>query len=179
MLPIMYCPHCGAQNIKETKFCRGCGEDLRLVSQAVTKSLPLVIAHRVDEAIDRGRGGWRSYQLFRTEHRKAFSHVLMGLSSLFVIVWFLLLGRGNASFAHGFLLVMAATLLISGVRDLWSETRQEKRVEKERLSSLSTKELPASGEAYINLAGSVTESTTRTLKVESRQKPRKDEYAKD
>src|ERR1044071_5945938 len=98
----MYCPHCGVQNSSDTRFCRGCGEDLKLVSQAVTKSLPLVIAQRVDEAIDRGRGGWQSYQLFRKEHRKAFSQVLMALSSLFAIVWILLLGHGAVSFAGGF-----------------------------------------------------------------------------
>src|SRR4051812_22394477 len=115
MLITMYCPHCGTQNAQETKFCRGCGEDLRLVSQAVTKSLPLIIAHRVDEAIDRGRGGWQSYQLFRKEHRKAFGQILMGLCSLFVVVWMLMLGHGNVSFASGFLLVMSVALLLTSM----------------------------------------------------------------
>jgi ribosomal protein L40E len=64
MLVGMYCPHCGAQNAQDTKFCRGCGEDLRLVSQAVTKSLPLMIARRVDEAIDRGRGAGGAINFF-------------------------------------------------------------------------------------------------------------------
>src|SRR3954471_15877143 len=111
----MYCPLCGVENLKDTRFCRGCGEDLRLVSQAVTKSLPLIIAHRVDEAIDRGRGGWQSYQLFRKEHRKAYGQILMGLSSLFIIIWILMLGHGSVSFAGGFLLVMTVALLLTGV----------------------------------------------------------------
>lgn len=174
MLKSMYCPHCGTQNAQETKFCRGCGEDLRLVSQAVTKSLPLMIAHRVDEAIDRGRGGWRSYQLFRTEHRKAFSQILMGLSSLFVIVWILLLGHGNVSFASGFLLVMTLSLLLTSVHDLWTKKRRgEQTHETQELpSSLGTKELPASHEVP---TVSVTESTTRKLKVQARRKTREDE----
>lgn len=173
MLITMYCPHCGAQNAQETKFCRGCGEDLRLVSQAVTKSLPLVIAHRVDEAIDRGRGGWRSYQLFRREHRKAFGQIMMSLSSLFVIVWILMLRHGSVSFASGFLLVMSVALLFTSVHDLWDKKRQGRQLrEPEELpSSLSTKELPAS---YDVPAASVTESTTRRLKVEARRETQED-----
>jgi ribosomal protein L40E len=166
MLRAMFCPHCGAQNTRETKFCRGCGEDLRLVSQAVTKSLPLVIAQRVDDAIDRGRGGWRSYQLFRREHRRAFGQVLLGLSSLFVIVWVLMLGHGSVSFAAGFLLVMAVTLLLSGAHDIRVRKRQGRQAQgpEELPSSFSTKELPASYEAP---SVSVTENTTRRLKVEA------------
>ncbi|MEO0248220.1 MAG: zinc ribbon domain-containing protein [candidate division WOR-3 bacterium] len=31
----MYCPNCGAQTLPEQRFCRRCGIDLRLISQAV------------------------------------------------------------------------------------------------------------------------------------------------
>jgi hypothetical protein len=176
MLINMYCPHCGTQNIQETKFCRGCGEDLRLVAQAVTRSLPLVIAHRVDEAIDRGRGGWRSYQMFRAENRKAFSQILMGLSSLFIIVWMLMLGHGSVSFASGFLLVMSVSILLTSVHDIWDKKRQRRQThEQEELpSSFNTKELPAFHEAP---ASSVTESTTRKLKVEASRKTREDKFS--
>lgn len=173
MLNSMYCPHCGAQNSQETKFCRGCGEDLRLVSQAVTKSLPLVIAHRVDEAIDRGREGWQSYQLFRKEHRKAFSQILMGLSSLFVVVWMLMLGHGSVSFAGGFLLVMTVTLLLTSIHEVWAKRRQGQQTHEtnELPSSFSTKELPA---AYEVPPTSVTEPTTRGLKIQYGRKKRED-----
>ena len=112
----MYCPHCGTQDLSESKYCRSCGHDLRLVAQAITKSVPLMIAQRVDDAIDRGRGGWRSYQLFRKENRRPYAQALMGLSALFVVVWMLLLGHGSVSFASGFLLVMTASLLLTSVR---------------------------------------------------------------
>jgi hypothetical protein len=36
----MYCPKCGAQNIEDAKFCRGCGADIALVPQAMTGRLP-------------------------------------------------------------------------------------------------------------------------------------------
>jgi hypothetical protein len=170
----MYCPHCGGQNAQDTKFCRGCGEDLRLVSQAVTKSLPLIIAHRVDEAIDRGRGGWQSYQLFRREHRKAFAQIMMGLSSLFVILWILMLGHGSVSFAGGFLLVMTVTLLFSSVHELWAKKRRARQTPEpdEVASSFRTKELLASHEVP---PASVTEPTTKRLKVEARRETREND----
>jgi len=174
MLACMYCPHCGVQNAQETRFCRGCGEDLKLVSQAITRSLPLIIANRVDEAIDRGKGGWRSYQLFRAEHRKAFTQILMGLSSLFVIVWILMLGHSSVSFASGFLLVMTISLLITSFHELWARRRrsQQTPATRELPSSFSTKELPVSHEAA---PASVTEATTRGLKVEARRDRRPDD----
>ncbi|HEY0375660.1 MAG TPA: zinc-ribbon domain-containing protein [Pyrinomonadaceae bacterium] len=160
----MYCPHCGAQNAQETKFCRGCGEDLRLVSRAVTKSLPLVIAERVDAAIDRGRGGWHSYQLFRKEHRKAYGQIMLAASSLFVIVWTLMLGHGSVSFASGFLLVVILSMLLSSAHDIWAKRRQAGQASdpKEIPSAFGTKELPAPRDAP---GASVTETTTRRLKV--------------
>jgi hypothetical protein len=36
----MYCPKCGAQNIEDARFCRGCGADIGLVAQALTGHLP-------------------------------------------------------------------------------------------------------------------------------------------
>src|ERR1044072_3655157 len=140
MLARMYCPHCGVQNAEATKFCRGCGADLRLVSQAVTKSLPLVIAQKVDDAIDRGRGGWRSYQMFRAENRRPYAQALMGLSSLFVVVWMLLLGHGDISFAGGFLLVMTASLLFTSVRELLARNIRKRELD-ELSNTVNTKEL--------------------------------------
>ena len=169
----MYCPHCGVQNAEATKFCRGCGADLRLVSQAVTKSLPLVIAQKVDDAIDRGRGGWRSHQMFRAENRRPYAQALMGLSSLFVVVWMLMLGHGDVSFAGGFLLVMSASLLLSSLYELWTRKRRSRQPEQPHSmhSAPTTREL----EPYRDgPEDSVTESTTRRLKVSSVRATRDD-----
>jgi hypothetical protein len=145
-----------------------------LVSQAVTKSLPLVIAQRVDDVIDRGRGGWQSYQLFRREHRKSYGQVLMGLSSLFVIIWILMLGHGSISFASGFLLVMTIALILTSVHDIWIKRQRagQSQKQEELPSSYSTKELTASHDVP---GVSVTDSTTRELKVQARQHAREDE----
>src|ERR1043166_3465031 len=155
----MYCPHCGTQNPPETKFCRSCGRDLRLGAQAITKSLPLLIAQRVDSAIDRGRGGWRSYQLFRAENRRPYAQALMGLSSLFVVVWILMLGHGSISFAGGFLFVMTISLLFTSVRELIARNRRKRALD-ELSNKVDTKELIEDKGAP---ASSITESTTRAL----------------
>ena len=155
----MYCPHCGTQNLPETKYCRSCGKDLRLVAQAITKSLPLMIAQRVDDAIDRGRGGWRSYQLFRAENRRPYAQALMGLSSLFVVVWMLMLGHGSVSFAGGFLLVMTASLFVTSVRELLAGNKRKRSVD-ELSNTVKTKELLENKDIP---SASVTEPTTRAL----------------
>ena len=164
----MYCPHCGTQNLPETKYCRSCGKDLRLVAQAITKSLPLLIAQRVDDAIDRGRGGWRSYQLFRTENRRPYAQALMGLSALFVVVWMLMLGHGSISFAGGFLLVMTASLFLSSVRELLVGNTRKRGLD-ELSNNAETKELVEEKDVP---AASVIESTTRALDSRVRVKRR-------
>ena len=164
----MYCPHCGTQNLPETKYCRSCGKDLRLVAQAITKSLPLMIAQRVDDAIDRGRGEWRSYQLFRAENRRPYAQALMGFSALFVVVWMLMLGHGSVAFASGFLLVMTASLLITSVRELLVRNTRKRTLD-ELSNTVNTKELIEDKDVP---SASVTESTTRALDSRVRVKRR-------
>ena len=48
----MYCPKCGIQN-DETKFCRGCGENLKVISQAMSKRLPVILASKMDAYLER------------------------------------------------------------------------------------------------------------------------------
>jgi Flp pilus assembly protein TadB len=155
----MYCPHCGTQNLPETRFCRSCGRDLRLVAQAITKSLPLLIVQRVDDALDRGRGGWRSYQLFRAENRRPYAQALMGLAALFVTVWMLMLGHGSISFASGFLLVMTASLFFTSVRELLARNTRKRALD-ELSNTVITKELIEQKDVP---SASITESTTRGL----------------
>ena len=164
----MYCPHCGTQNLPETKYCRSCGRDLRLVAQAITKSLPLVIAQKVDDAIDRGRGGWRSYQLFRAENRRPYAQALMGLSALFVVVWMLMLGHGSISFASGFLLVMTASIFLTSVRELLARKKRKRSLD-ELSNAVNTKELIEDKNIP---SASVTESTTIALDSGVRVKTR-------
>ena len=140
------------------------------MAQAITKSLPLLIAQRVDDAIDRGRGGWRSYQLFRTENRRPYAQALMGLSALFVVVWTLMLGHGSVSFASGFLLVMTASLLFTSVRELLSRNKRKHELEQSGNTLSNAVETKQLIEDKGIPAGSVTESTTRALDRRARVK---------
>jgi hypothetical protein len=120
--------------------------------------LPLVIAHRVDDAIDRGRVGWKSYQAFRKEHRKAYAQLLLSVSSMFVVIWMLMLGHGSVSFAGGFLLVMTMSFFATSLHSLWTRKTEEQQTRE--LPSAETQALPAAHDQP-NL--SVTETTTRQL----------------
>jgi hypothetical protein len=132
------------------------------VAQAITKSLPLVIAQRVDEAIDLGRGGWRSYQMFRTENRRPYAQALLSLSAFFIVVWVLMLGHGSTSFASGFLLVMTASLFVASIGELLARNREKREREPAKLPEGRTKELL---EPHDPTRTSITESTTRGLKI--------------
>ena len=48
----MYCPKCGTENAETNKFCRACRENLKVVSQAMKRRLPVVLASRFDQMFD-------------------------------------------------------------------------------------------------------------------------------
>src|SRR5438876_4134616 len=49
----MFCPKCGTQNADTNKYCRNCRENLKVVSLAMKRRLPVVLASKVDEVLDR------------------------------------------------------------------------------------------------------------------------------
>lgn len=88
----MYCPRCGIENpTEDVKFCRGCGEDLRLTSQAL-----------------QGRIGWSSFlagrldQLLASRYRQsAFDggiNIFIGLVCVMLAVYYMLTGVGALIF---------------------------------------------------------------------------------
>ena len=82
----MYCPKCGAQNIEDAKFCRGCGADIGLVSQAVTGHLPEKRAVGYDAEGQPYDEGGRRIRRRKEAPRldKAISNVFTGIG--FIIV---------------------------------------------------------------------------------------------
>jgi len=48
----MYCPKCGTENPEANKFCRACRENLKVVSQAMKRRLPVVLASKFDQMLD-------------------------------------------------------------------------------------------------------------------------------
>jgi hypothetical protein len=48
----MYCPKCAAQNETEMKFCRACGQDLSLVSQALNRQGAVGLVYRISKGLE-------------------------------------------------------------------------------------------------------------------------------
>ena len=48
----MYCPKCGTENAEANKFCRACRENLKVISQAMKRRLPVVLASKLDQMLD-------------------------------------------------------------------------------------------------------------------------------
>jgi hypothetical protein len=102
----MYCPRCGIENpTEDVKFCRGCGEDLRLTSQAL-----------------QGHIGWSSFlagrldQLLSSRYRQsAFDggiNIFIGFVCLLLTLYYMLTGTGALIF---WVVVSLSALLGIGV----------------------------------------------------------------
>ena len=82
----MYCPKCGIQNNDETKFCRGCGENLKVISQAMSKRLPVILASKMDAYLERKNSRIR---------RDSIGNGVIGILFLFMGVYDLITGGGG------------------------------------------------------------------------------------
>ena len=151
----MFCPKCGAENDSDMKFCRACGENLTVISQAMSKHMPVMIASKLDNYLE------------QKNERIRRDGVLTGLSALF------LLGSGIwqvISSAWGwpavFMFVGAFILFAASIWDMLAYKRSlsQKREKSQLTSSTATSELKAYSPAEIPPT-SVTESTTRHLDV--------------
>jgi hypothetical protein len=82
----MYCPHCATENLDSASFCRGCGANISLVSQALTGNLPVANEDEADEDSSREerRRRRRSRKTPSIEH--GIKNIFMGLA--FVLVAF-------------------------------------------------------------------------------------------
>src|ERR1044071_3343271 len=107
----MCCPRCGADNLAdEVKFCRACGEDLRLTSQALGRRIgwTAFLNNRLDNMLA-GRYGLSA--------RDGGINIFIGLAGLMLAVYYMLTGQG----ALIFWVVLSLTLLLGvgvGVYDV-------------------------------------------------------------
>jgi zinc ribbon protein len=100
----MYCPKCGIQNNDETKFCRGCGENLKVISQAMTRRLPVILASKMDAYLER-----KNARIRRDSIANAVSGCLFIFLGLYNVI-----GTG-ASWARWWYFVVVGCFLL-----LWS-----------------------------------------------------------
>ncbi len=169
----MYCPKCGAHNIEDAKFCRGCGADIGLVSQAMTGELPDKRAVGYDAAgqpyDETGRRIRKHKEAPRLD--KAITNIFMGVA-------FLLVAFSVMKFAPGgrmwwfWMLIPAFTMLGGGVAE-YVRVKQSKG-EEIKLPGMGSRPamlppparvsaLPPRNTSELVQPPSVTEGTTRHL----------------
>ncbi len=114
----MFCPKCAAQNLEGASFCRVCGANISLVSQALTGQRPQA---REDED--------RMSRRARRRHRKpsldsAFKSLFMGVAFLFIS---LALSFSRAGYGWWFwMLIPAFSMMGSGVAQ-YIRLREQKK----------------------------------------------------
>jgi len=152
----MYCPKCGEQNGEGTRFCRACGENLKVVEQAMLGRLPVTLASKLDAYIER-----RNERLRRD-----------GLGSAVFGVCFLLLAagelrKGTGLFSTGgVLLLFALFMFLVSAWDIMAYRRSLRPGARppDSLSIKPDEQLDApTRRTQLASPSSVTETTTRKL----------------
>ena len=149
----MYCPTCGTQNTDEVeiRFCRSCGADLRAVSRAVNRSLPVRLAASLDSYFEN-----RFQQNLRN-----------GVLNLLAFVFLLVAGTVNlVSGWTGFgviMLVLSVISIVSGVWDIWIYRRNLPPTAKHSQLADTNPKLFLEHDPTAVSAASITEQTTKHL----------------
>jgi hypothetical protein len=150
----MYCPKCGIQNNDETKFCRGCGENLKVVSQAMSRHLPVILASKMDAYLER-----KNSRIRRDSIYGALSGTIFLICGLYFII------EGKTSWARS--LFFVATGCIALLWSLWDHLVYKRslstdvRVGRMRATDTIAGLPPADESQVVEPPASITESTTR------------------
>jgi hypothetical protein len=173
----MYCPKCATDNLDAARYCRTCGTDISLVSQALTGQLPLAQASEDEEELDsKGRRKKRRHRTPRTMEG-SIKNIFIGLGFLFLA---LALSRTAIGMLWWYwMLLPAFTTLGGGVAGLMrarKEEQQRRALPLQRpvaaavttsLSPARPGALPPRDTSEILQPPSITEGTTRHLGAEA------------
>jgi len=157
----MYCPKCGIQNNDEPKFCRGCGENLKVISQAMTRRLPAFLARKMDAYIDSKNRRLRSESIGSGVVGSIF--IFLGLYDV--------IGTGAAWANEWLNLAFGCFMLLLGLWDHMVYKRSlstEARIVQMPAASTTEGLRPHDAAQIVEPSASVTESTTRQLDAVTR-----------
>jgi len=177
----MFCPKCGTENPNNGKFCRSCGTDIGVVSQALTGKLPATneFDYALAELDDKNKRRKNPDDIFAEGIKEVFGGVG------FVVVAMILAFTGliGGKFWWFWLLIPAGFMIGSGIANIFKAKRMTKRLEANAnqpnfLSQPPTKAaLPPTQTEYVApesryktgdlVPPSITEPTTRHLQMDS------------
>ena len=156
----MFCPKCATQNLDGASFCRGCGANISLVSQALTGQMTQPPAEQeVDEGFcgpKRRRGG-KELTL-----DQAFKNAFMGLA--FLIISIVLSRTGIGQTWWFWMLIPAFVMAGTGLAQFIRIQEREKQTKLQAPPAAKVFPEPA---YRSDVPPSVTEGTTRHLGVEA------------
>jgi hypothetical protein len=159
----MYCPTCGTQNLDEAelRFCRSCGADLRAVSRAINRSLPVRVAASLDAYFEN-----RFQQNLRNGVLNLLAFVFL------VVVGTSYLFSGWTGFGI-FMLILSAISIVTGIWDIWIYRRNLPPTAKHSQLTDESPKLIQREEQPSPSLGSITEQTTRDLNKDQKHKIRR------
>ena len=169
----MYCPKCAAQNIEDAQFCRGCGENISLVPQALSGHMPEWRAvghdaegHPYDES---GRRIERKREVPRLD--KAVKSTFIGLAFLTIAIILAFSSTGRHDWWY-WLLIPSFAMIGGGVAE-YIRLKHAGGLKETPLSdsaaravaSARVSALPPRNTSELVPPPSVTENTTRHLNL--------------
>lgn len=172
----MFCPKCAAQNQDDAKYCRGCGADISLVTQAVSGELTKRLEAGAHQPARGGRGGSRVPPSMESGVVSLFMGIAFG-----IIAFFLSRQGGGGNNWWFYMLIPTFIFLGKGIGTLARVSEDRRRTapaasaadttllnQPPRASALPPRE---TGE-IIAPPPSVTEATTRHLGVPVERRPK-------
>src|SRR2546423_6553677 len=160
----MYCPKCAAQNETDAKFCRTCGQELTLVSQAMNRSASMVLVSQVGNELNLYKELRRKPSITRGAYFAAIGLILLIVNFLIILIY----GGAHFSLASGMNVLLAFFFLGKGIGELVKYNRSfalEAKDGREGPSSTTQALSPA----QTSLPLSITESTTQRLDVKHQE----------
>jgi hypothetical protein len=180
----MFCPKCATQNADDAKYCRSCGTDISLVSQAVTGHLAERLAVEDESRLSRRRRRRNSRHKDGDDETPSIENAVQSFSTGvgFLCVAFALKTWGGmiaASVWWFWLLIPAFTMMGKGVATYLRIAEDRKRLAPPLYVSAPpavappqrVSALPPRNTGEIVPPPSITEGTTRHLNVPIARKP--------
>lgn len=160
----MYCPKCGEPNSDQVKFCRACGEDLSLIAQVMTRSLPVSLLSKMDAYLERKNERLR---------RDSMLGFLFGTMFLFLCLYHLIVQREGLSLNVGITFAGAFLTYLWAAWDFLVYKRSSARNPQELPEEIHWNEIQRRSRSEASLPPpSITDQTTRQFDAQI-QRPKK------